>query len=613
MIKRICIFILYFCILSINAFALHYNQPSSHVDIEVIPQYKQITPSTKKLDLLLKLKIKPNWHIYWKNPGDIGNPTTLNIKDTPYYEIDDHLTSTPKKIVFEDIITSYVHENTFYILQTLNLKNIKDIKQLPIEFNLSYDACYDECINENIGKSIKIPLGNQESKNPSFIETYSNAETTFPQAINHSAKKLDNQLIINLPASILKDCKNKEFVSQYPKKNIISSLPKTVSSSNTGLNIIYDNIDDLPINTNGLLLCDDTSYYLTENNQLPPPSPTTANKTLLYHIIIAFIAGLILNLMPCVLPIISLKALQIIKNAKEKSLKSAFSYMFGVISSFIVLASILFYFKKISSSLGWGFQLQSIGFNLFLLFLFFIIFLSLIDKIHVPDIFSNIISKIPSQQNFITGFFAVIVATPCTGPFMGTAIGYAMLNSTIAYFSIFIALGFGYALPYTLIELNPKLITKYLPKPGHWMITLKYWLSIPIALTCLWLGWVIFSQLNLNSTKEEIDWVPYSEENINKALNNNQNVFINFTAKWCLVCMLNDKTTLSTSSLKKLAKQKNIILVKADWTNKNDNITKALEKYNRNSIPLYVYIKNTTKEEIILPQILTTNILEKTF
>ena len=132
----------------------------------------------------------------------------------------------------------------------------------------------------------------------------------------------------------------------------------------------------------------------------------------------------------------------------------------------------------------------------------------------------------------MTGFFAVVVATPCTGPFMGTALGYALVSDTLNYFAIFLSLSIGYALPYTLIELNPKTFSKILPKSGAWMIYFKQFLSIPIGLTCLWLGWIIYSQLNLSAPKQEILWHPYNKSEIQNSLQNKQKVFINFK-KWC--------------------------------------------------------------------------------
>ena len=314
--------------------------------------------------------------------------------------------------------------------------------------------------------------------------------------------------------------------------------------------------------------------------------------------------------MPCVLPILSLKALYILKQQK-RSISSSLLYLFGVISSFLTLSGILFYLKLKGEELGWGFQLQSPTFNVFLLLFFFIVFLLMADLIQIPDRYSDKFSKLSNNQSFLTGFFAVIIACPCTGPFMGAAIGYAISQPAVIYFSIFVFLGLGYAIPYVLIELFPNTFISLLPKPGRWMITLKHFLSIPIALTCLWLAWVIFNQLSFKPNSD-IEWEEFSKESIETAINKDEAIFINFTAKWCLICLLNDKTTLSTNDFLKLAKEKKLRLFKADWTNRNKEIRDALTTYDRNSIPLYVYYPKGENTPTILPQILTNEILANT-
>ena len=182
---------------------------------------------------------------------------------------------------------------------------------------------------------------------------------------------------------------------------------------------------------------------------------------------------------------------------------------------------------------------------------------------------------------------------------------------TLIYFGIFIALALGYALPYTLIELFPNFFLRFIPKPGRWMITLKHILAIPIALTCLWLGWVIFNQLKPSSTAQDIQWEVYSPDKVEQAISDNNPVFINFTAKWCLICLLNDKSTLATNAFKQITTSKQIRLFKADWTNRSETIHEALKAFGRNSIPLYVYYPKGSRTPIILPQILTTEIIRE--
>lgn len=603
MFKRFVIATLFIIFSYSNSYSLTFDNKTNYISIKAIPEYQTITPHTKELNILYKIDIIPSWHMYFNNPGDVGDPTKITPK-TEDIKIKNQISSSPQKLIFEDIITSYIHKNTFYIKQAITFE--KDATSF-LDFDLTYNVCNHECIKEELPISIEIPIQKELLANDTYQKYLKKSSTTFPTPIKTTSTTNENIFSLNFDKNIFETCHSPEFVSFYPKNNLLSSLPKTSITSLNKLDVIFDDTKSLPQDAKGIIICNNKTYITTLN------SNTLLDKNIFYYILISFIAGLLLNLMPCVLPILSLKALYLINNKKSSSILSSLMYLLGVESCFLILAGIIFYSKIFGSSLGWGFQLQSIGFNIFLLLLFFIIFLNLIDKIQIPDKFSNFLTKISQNQSFLTGFFAVIIATPCSGPFMGSAIGYALLTSNIGFFTIFISLGLGYALPYVLIELNPSFFHKYIPQTGSWMIKLKHFLSIPIALTCLWLGWVIFSQLNFTNPKDNINWQEYSKTKVQTALKNNRPVFINFTAKWCLVCLLNDKTTLSTKEFNQLAKQKNILLLKADWTNKNKEITDALQSFNRNSIPLYVYYPKNSKKEVILPQILTINQIKQTF
>ena len=601
MLKNFLYFFLFLFLSITKTYALSFENKSNYISVQAIPDYQTISPSTEKLNILYKINIKPSWHMYWNNPGDVGEPTQIQ-SISPDIKIINQISSFPTKVTFEDIITSYVHQNTFYIKQQLHLTNPNNA---AITLLLTYNICNQECIKESLTFDIAMPIGPTPIVNDLYKKELTISNKTFPSIIDSTYSIANNSINLSFNDNIFTHCKQPEFVSIFPKKDILADLPTTSIISPNKISITYTQKEHFPQTFQGIILCPHQTYYTTPLNQTPQ------SNSIFYYITIAFIAGLILNLMPCVLPILSLKALHLIKAGKNPSIYSAIMYLIGVEFCFLTLASIIFYSKKLGSMLGWGFQLQSIGFNLFLLFLFFIIFLNLIDKLHFPDMLSNFLAKISKNQSFLTGFFAVIIATPCSGPFMGSAIGYSLLASNIEFFAIFIFLGLGYAIPYVLIELNPRLFNKYLPQTGSWMLKLKYWLSIPIGLTCLWLGWIIFSQFNFSSPRKDIYWEPYSEQKLNNAFNSNQPVFINFTAKWCLVCLLNDKTTLSTKEFENIVSQNNIKLLKADWTTKDPQITQTLQKYNRNSIPLYVYYPPNSKKEIILPQILTIKKISK--
>lgn len=603
------LFALLFCLAWVtNAEALSVMKKTEHVSLMLTPEYQALTPDTANLTLIAEINIAPDWHIYWDNPGDTGDPTSLTYYDSPYYTESENIHTAPEKSVFNDLITTYVYRRKFYYKTVFDLKNLKENSKLPFSAVLSYTVCRKECLPETIMLDLNLPVKQQQEKNPAFLRTLLLAENTFPLPLNAAFKFQNEILELDISESIIKACAEPEFVSTHPKKSILSDLPKTTVTDEGKIRVSFDE-GETPDDTKGVLLCPEQSYYIAPLSTADIPLSSSAPKGLLYYIITAFIAGLILNLMPCVLPILSLKALYLAAHKEKASILSALVYLSGVLASFLVLSGILYGLRGYGTELGWGFQLQSPAFNIFLMLLFFIIFLNLTDKLPIPDKFADKLSKLAGNKSFLTGFFAVIIACPCTGPFMGAALGYAMNEPPLIYFAIFLSLGFGYALPYVLIEAFPAFFLKFIPKPGHWMITLKHILAIPIALTCLWLFWITAHQLQPKRANADILWESYSPEKISRALKNNEAVFIDFTAKWCLVCLLNDKTALNTEDFKEIAKKNHIRLYKADWTNHNKEIADALKTYGRNSIPLYVYYKPKSHEPIYLPQILTTNIL----
>ncbi|MBO7097953.1 MAG: thioredoxin family protein, partial [Alphaproteobacteria bacterium] len=281
----------------------------------------------------------------------------------------------------------------------------------------------------------------------------------------------------------------------------------------------------------------------------------------------------------------------------------ALLYVFGVVCSFISIAGVLYVFKKGGAMLGWGFQLQSPVFVCVMIVIFVLILLYLFNILKMKTDYAGKLLKVSELNSFLTGFFAVLIASPCTGPFMGALMGYALFESATVYFPVFVFLGLGYALPFAFLELYPGLIKKILPRPGQWMVVVKYVLSIPVILTVVWLCWILYHQIKPNTNSDV--WMPYAEEKVNAALENGEPVFIDFTAKWCLICLLNEKTTLESEAFMRAAKNNNIHLFKADWTNKNNEIFKALKLYNRSSVPVYIFYPKDEQNYLVLPQILT--------
>lgn len=332
-------------------------------------------------------------------------------------------------------------------------------------------------------------------------------------------------------------------------------------------------------------------------------------------LLMAFAGGMILNLMPCIFPILSIKIISLAQMTEENRKTEAVFYTLGVIASMLALAAILFIIRLFDASAGWGFQLQSPWFIGFMLVLFIVLSLLMLDVINFNSGWLSRLAILQFKNRrlnaFMAGLLAVLIASPCTAPFMGAAVGYALMSPAYVYFPVFFFLGFGYALPFTLLALKPQAIRKILPKPGVWMTTLKKILSLPLILTCLWLAWVLLTQIGLISSGKSLKWQDYSQQKVEHSIIRRQPVFIDFTAKWCITCLVNKKAALQSDKLAELVKEKDILLLRADATNQDAAIGKALNYYGRASVPLYIYYDGKSDDYLILPQILTPGILEE--
>jgi thiol:disulfide interchange protein DsbD len=410
----------------------------------------------------------------------------------------------------------------------------------------------------------------------------------------------------------------------------------------------------------GILRLDSQGYQVKEALEISTPT-----MSLFSAIIFALLGGLILNLMPCVFPVISLKVLSFVAmggNDHAKIRNHALTFVSGVLFTFLLIASTLIFIRSSGAMIGWGFQLQSPEIVGVLTLIMFGIGLILLTDINMAkgltSIGSNAQSRNDYSGSFFTGVLAVVVASPCTAPFMGAAIGYALLQPSFATLPIFLALGIGFAGPYLALALKPQWISA-LPKPGAWMETLKQFFAFPMMATALWLMWVFMLQTSGNALiqllvlslalaisiwmiatfNNAIKWIgltltvvagiqfftniPVTQINLEQGTTNsgwnvslesdlqekNQAYLINFTAAWCITCQANEKTSLGRASVKKYLEDNNIRYIKADWTNRDENITKSLSKYGRSGVPLYVFWKPGMQSSKILPAVLTEAIL----
>ena len=380
-------------------------------------------------------------------------------------------------------------------------------------------------------------------------------------------------------------------------------------------------------------------------------------------LLLALLGGIVLNLMPCVLPVLSLKALGVVQSGESAGTARAHAlwYSAGVMASFAAIGGVVLALRSAGEASGWGFQLQVPGVTATLALLMFAIGLSLSGLWQFGASFAgtgqSLTQKSGPAGDFFTGVLAVVVASPCTAPFMGGALGYAFSAPPAAAFGVFLALGLGLSLPFLLIGFVPALAA-LLPKPGAWMDTLKQWLAYPMYLTAVWLAWVFGQQRGVDGLgallvaatvlalglwwferqrfgdvawKKVLAWVlialaigvgvvatrsppkvesiPYSAAKVASLRAEGRPVFIDMTADWCITCKVNEKAVLHTDKFEKLLAETNAVYLVGDWTNEDEAISAVLEEYKSPGVPLYVVYPANGGPGVKLPQLLTDQIV----
>lgn len=405
-----------------------------------------------------------------------------------------------------------------------------------------------------------------------------------------------------------------------------------------------------------------------------PSSSTTPTETvrdsgfLLQAIFFAILGGIVLNLMPCVFPVLSIKVMSLASADRARLAIHGWVYTFGIVTCFVAFAVALLLARKGGEAIGWGFQLQSPGLIAALAYLFFVMGLSMSGLIYfgsgLMGAGQNLTQKSGLSGSFFTGVLAAVVASPCTAPFMGAALGFALTQPPYVCIAIFAALGVGMALPLLLLCYLPTLASK-LPKPGAWMDNLKQFLAFPLYLSAIWLLWVYGRQTSVtgmamlaigavfiafgcwlwtkhasgawlwirrlliaaswlfaaslvwqtpaktaHSEAQTGRWQIYNPALVAELRAQGRPVFINLTADWCLTCLANERVALHTEAVEKVFDEQNVATLKGDWTNTDPQITELLQEHGRSGVPLYLwYPANHVGSATVLPQLLTPEIV----
>jgi thiol:disulfide interchange protein len=653
---------------------------------ELISAVDTIQPD-QKFWVALHLNIKDGWHAYWKNPGDSGVPPVFKWTLPSGFTADDIHYLAPDRQKYIDLMNFGYHGDAYFLVPVTPPKLLRENASYIFTLNATWLVCEEICIPEKGEYSIILRTNADKKSTPSehfdrIASLVSKLPKPYAPLLHFDVK--ENQFRIEIPSELLSSGSIKEIQFFPSQSGIIENAAEqklettekgAILSITRGSEQIQPNLDGIL----SLFSSDERRDFtvsleaaaagLEHGGESKTSSPEIDG--VLQAVLFALFGGLILNLMPCVFPVLSLKALDIARHASlhaQEVKRKGIAYSIGIILSFLLMAIVLIIVQQAGNQVGWGTQFQSpfvVGVFAYLLFL---IGLNLSGVFEIPSIGGNLGSKLTQQKglsgSFFTGVLAVLVATPCTAPFMGGAIGYAFTQPSTVVLAVFIALGIGMALPFLLISYFPKIISR-LPKPGVWMNHFKQFLAFPMYLSAIWLLWVLGRQsdtdlivgillgfafigfvfwlwrffkdadilirigmaipliiisaiplffLPIQSvTRDQNVCVPstmlehgepFSMTRLNQLLGMQKPVLVNATAAWCITCQINERTTLGKESMQSAFAEHDVTYLVADWTNHNDEITAYLNSFGRKGVPLYIYYPPKGKP-VILPQILT--------
>jgi thiol:disulfide interchange protein len=644
---------------------------ASDSTIEIISESKTMKAGDELL-LGLQFKLSPGWHTYWKNPGDAGEGASVTWSLPEGIKASEILWPGPETIPVEPLMT-FGYEDEITLLTNISASEAAVFPAI-LKAKISWYTCKDICVPQEANLELTIKGG--DKRDTSFTNQLSTILLDLPTNLpsQHRVEALDDSYFLQM------ELKNDASINSayfFPEEyGLISYSKKQITEINNNslsLQVPGSEVDLKLQKFAGVLLLNsqNSSQFFNVSLDLGNEQKAEAFSLmdLVITIVFAFIGGLILNVMPCVFPILSIKILSFVEQSegsRKKMIQHGLSFSAGVLITFLSIAGLLLVLKSGGESIGWGYQLQSPLMVTLLIYLFVAIGITFMSNLVLGGQLAQLGNFTQGYSDitgsFLTGVLAVIVASPCTAPFMGSAVGIALLQPGFSTVAIFISLGMGFAAPYLLLSFYPSLL-RVLPKPGAWMETMKQFMAFPMWASALWLTWVLSGQVETDtvlmvllgallialslwlleknqSSEGFIKWVAvsvatlllgsalwlaptdyentqdksssngdsYTPELLEELLANDQPVFLNFTADWCITCKVNEAIVLNQTSIKSALKSKNIVYLKADWTRKDAAIADKLAEYGRTGVPLYLLF-SPGGVPTILPELLTEDIL----
>jgi len=669
--KNFCLFLLA-ALIPLVASASRVSSDTDYADVSLI--VGKYSKDSGVIEAALQYKIADGWTIYWRDAGDNGYPQNVTWANSS--NIQDVTIFWPPPIrhsynFSDDFYSeSYVYEKQAVFPLTISTEDSS--KEAVVNLNVDFAICKDVCVSEHVQLSVDVASGYSSSEDIAFIEA---AKSHIPKengagdlSIN-DVKLYQNdegqRLVVKIDHP--DDINVKDVFIEADNKFYFYKPKRTGSYFDFDVNPIAD-IRSLE-NKDITLTVDAGSFSvekkLNVGKAISEEIFKPESETLIMLIVFGLIGGFILNFMPCVLPVLSIKLLSVIKHGggdKKYVVTSFLTTSLGIISSFFFLALVVILFRQAGVAVGWGFHFQQPAFIIAMVIILSLFAANLWEFFEIRGLSIGQKTHDKSNENsligyFLTGVLATILATPCTAPFLGTAVGFAIGRSPLDIIIVFLAIGFGMSLPYLIGSFFPQMITK-LPKPGKWMVAIKRLMGWFLAATAIWLIWVLSSQIGIISAiilavitviKLIKIWITnntnlyvnknighsfiilfiilsfilplnYAEKNDNNAggdiweefrpghisnlVENGKIVFVDVTANWCLTCKFNKYSVLDREQIKEEFIRRDVVAMQADWTLRNDEIEMYLSKYKRSGIPFNIVYGPSAPNGIILSELL---------
>jgi DsbC/DsbD-like thiol-disulfide interchange protein/cytochrome c biogenesis protein CcdA len=569
----------------------------------------------QRITIGLQLKTAPGWHTYWEYAGDAGLPTHIDWKLPAGFKAGPIQWPVPSRDVEPGDIVNYVYPGDVLLPVEIQVPaDLKPGQTVTIEAHAAWLVCKEVCVPGKADLSISLPVvaASQPANADLFADTRDQLPLAGTPPFTASWSRNGHALVLHLAGldpqgsfdffPLPGDVEIGHPQVTPPMVNVPLTDPKATPDAIDGVVLLKNK--DGSSQAWQLTAAKPTASIIAGGSDVA----TGGHSSLFYWLGLGFVGGLILNVMPCVLPVIALKIFGFIRQAGEsprRILALGFTFVGGIFAWFLFLAGLIVSFKLAGHQLNWAFQFQHPAFVAVMVVVLLLFALNLLGvfEIVLPGRLQSKVYDAAGGEGyagtFWHGVFATLMATPCTAPFLGSALGFALAAPPPTVFAMFGSIAAGMSTPYAVLAVKPAWL-RYLPKPGIWMVRVKQGLGALLMLTVVWLGWVLVEQLTPRT-----DTFPAQ---LASALGKHQIVFVDFTADWCVNCKVNEHLVLDSDPVQAAFKQHGVILVKADWTRGDADITAYLRKYGRAGVPCYV-VFSPDGRPTVLPEVITRDIV----